>query len=462
MPPDNRVPVDSADAAWLRMDRAENRMVIVAVMTFDAPMAAEDLVRLLHERIEPFQRFRCRVRRSGGRLDWEIDPLFNVTRHVTTHELPRGSGETELQAHVGDLMNLALPEDRPPWHFEMIPHYRDGSALVARLHHGIADGIALVRVLLSLADGGEKCSQPPAEGPDDRGLLEFAGDAVRGVVEMAGALVEESVALVMKPDRAFLRARQGVGIAAALGKFALIPPDSPTPFKAPLSTTKRVAWSRAARLPEVKRVARRLGGTVNDVLLAALAGGLHRFLATRGPVAADCEIRAMVPVNLRPPDEPLTLGNRFGLVLLSLPVGLVDPRQRFAEVRTRMDRLKRSMEPAVALGILQTIGASPQFVQDQVVRSLSSAASAVMTNVPGPNKPLHFAGRRLEELMFWVPRAGSIGLGISIISYVDDILLGFAVDASHVSDPHELVEAYEAEWHAMSSTAMDRSAGVRQ
>lgn len=444
-----RIPVDAADAAWIRMDHAENRMVIVAVLTFDRPMPTAEFARLVEERLLRFDRFRRRLAGTGDRLTWELDPGFSVDRQVIESRLPPGAGEPELEAHVGDLMSLALPADRPPWQFEVIPEFGAGSAVVARLHHGIADGMALVGVLLGLADGAPPVEAVSEPVPGTGGTLDFVTSLARGTVRAAGSVVEETVAMIMEPDRAFLRARQGVGIAAALGKFALVPPDSPTPFRAPLTTTKRVAWSPACRLPDVKRAAKALGGTVNDVLLTVLAGGMGRFLALRGSVDPACEIRAVVPVNLRPPDAPLSLGNRFGLVLVALPVGIVDVRLRFAEVRARMDRVKQSMEPAVALGILQAIGTGPRWLQDQVVRSLSASSSAVMTNVPGPRRALRFAGRTLEQVMFWVPRAGSIGLGVSILSYADRVLVGFAVDAAHVSDPRGLVRAFEAEWSGM-------------
>lgn len=448
------IPVDAADAAWLRMDHPENRMVIVAVMVFDAPMAVADFRRLVDDRLMRFDRFRRRVVSEGARLQWETDPEFDLDHHVMRANLSEGAGEQDLQDYVGDLMSAPLSVSRPPWEFQVVERFSTGSAVIARLHHGIADGIALIRVLLAMADG-ESPDDTPAEttGPRLSGPLESAAGAVRAVAAAAETVVEETLGMLTEPDRVFNRARQGLGIVSALGKFALVGSDSPTPFREPLTTTKRVAWSRIADVADVKRLSKHLGGTINDVLLTALAGGIRRFLASRGTVPPETEVRAVVPVNLRPPDDPLRLGNRFGLVLLALPVGLEDPLARFREVQTRMDRIKRSMEPVVALGILQTIGPAPRLVQDAVVRVLSSSSSAVMTNVPGPREKIAFAGRTLQEMMFWVPRAGSIGLGISILSYAGDVLVGFSVDAAHLSDPAALVRGFEAEYLEMLAHA---------
>lgn len=447
------IPVDGADAAWLRMDHPTNRMVIVAVLTFDEHVGVDEMRVLVADRLLRFDRFQCRAVETGGALHWTKDPEFDIDRHVVETAVPDGIGEdVALKALVGDLMSSPLPEDRPPWQFSVVERFGAGSAVIVRLHHGLADGIALIRVLLSLADGGE--SPAPVEMGHAQSNGSIVGSIARGVVTTVETILEEGVGMILEPDRAFGRLRQGLGIATALGKFALVGPDSASPFRGPLTTTKRVAWSDGLDLDEVKRVARALGATVNDVVLSALAGGLRRFMSSRGTVERSAEIRTVVPVNLRPPDEPLTLGNRFGLVLLALPVGIEDPVRRTAEISGRMQRIKSSMEPVVALGILQTIGSSPRPLQDAVIRTLSASSSAVMTNVPGPRQRLTFLGRSLRRVMFWVPRAGSIGLGISILSYAGEVLLGFAVDAGLLSEPSVLVRAFEEEWVDLSAAAV--------
>ncbi len=189
-----------------------------------------------------------------------------------------------------------------------------------------------------------------------------------------------------------------------------------------------------------------LGCSINDVLLSMAAGALRDYLQSMGDPVDGIEIRAVVPVNLRPPGEGLGLGNRFGLVFLDLPIGIEHPLERLYEVRRRMLALKGSWQPAIALALLGAVGLGPRAVQEQVTRLLGNSASAVMTNVPGPQAPLWFAGRRITELEFWVPQSGGIGLGVSILSYDGRIHFGLISDAGLVPKPERIVARYRDEF----------------
>jgi WS/DGAT/MGAT family acyltransferase len=181
------------------------------------------------------------------------------------------------------------------------------------------------------------------------------------------------------------------------------------------------------------------------VLLSCAAGALRRYLMERGEPVAGVEIRAMVPVNLRPPGRIEKLGNRFGLVTLLLPVGTVNPLMRLQQVHDRMEALKTSYQPLVAYGILALAGIAPHAVQKQGLDLLANKATAVMTNVPGPQEPLYFAGRRIADLMFWVPQSGDIGMGVSILSYAGGVQFGLITDAGRVPDPERVVAGFGAE-----------------
>src|SRR5690606_30771106 len=193
------------------------------------------------------------------------------------------------------------------------------------------------------------------------------------------------------------------------------------------------------------------GAKVNDVLLAAAAGGLRRYLAGRGEPTDGVEIRAAVPFNVRPLDRAHELGNAFALVFLKLPVGMTDPAARLQALKARMDRIKRSAEPAVVYGILQTIGLAPGWLHRLVVALFSTKCSAVTADVPGPTERLHLMGVPLADLMFWVPQAGDLGLGLSILSYDGRVLVGVAADARVVEDPNALAAAFEEEFDALAS-----------
>jgi WS/DGAT/MGAT family acyltransferase len=198
-------------------------------------------------------------------------------------------------------------------------------------------------------------------------------------------------------------------------------------------------------LNEVKSAGARTGATINDVLVTAAAGALRRYLLERGEDVSELEVRVAVPVNMRPPGEAHSLGNQFGLVFLPLPLWIADPGQRLAEIKRRMDDLKTSFQPAVALAMLNALGYVPGAVQPLAVQFFGSKASAVLTNVPGPREQLYLTGKPLQRAMFWVPQSGRLGLGISILSYNGEVLVGVATDTGLVPDPERVVAAFEAD-----------------
>lgn len=184
---------------------------------------------------------------------------------------------------------------------------------------------------------------------------------------------------------------------------------------------------------------------VNDVLLGAVAGALRYYLAARTEPTDTETVRALIPVNLRPPEQAFELGNRFGLVFLDLPVGLDDPLERMLAVKQRMDALKGSAEAVAASSVLESLGYLPLSVEDRAVRHFSNRASAVMTSVPGPQEPLHMKGRHVQHVMPWVPRAGHVGLDVSIFSYDGTVRLGIACDAGLIPDPDTIIDGFEHE-----------------
>jgi len=254
----------------------------------------------------------------------------------------------------------------------------------------------------------------------------------------------------------------GVASTTALGRLVLRPSDPDTIYKGPLGVPKRVAWSDPLTVEEVKAVGKALKGTVNDVLLSAMTGGLRRYLGGRGEKADGLNFRAAMPVNLRSLDEMSDLGNQFGLIFLSLPVGIEDPVERLAELHRRSMSLKRSAEPIVVYNILKLLGVSPDLVQKIVVDVFAAKTTAVMTNVPGPREVLYLAGKPIKEIFFWVPQSGRVGLGISIFSYAGHVRLGLASDAGLVPDPEAIVRGFHEEFEELRTRAAKRLQGHRR
>jgi len=451
----------SADAAWLRMDRPENLMAITSVLWFDEPVPLEPLRALLSERlVDRFPRYARRVVDGGllGGAHWEDVEDFDLDLHVHHIALPAPGGRAELQQLVGDLMATPLDRSRPLWHVHVVDGYEGGGALVMRMHHCIADGIALARVMLSLTDPAPDVPNPSiAARPHERahGPLRRAagplGPALGAGAAVTGALAREGAATLRHPRRVGGLPRSAAGVLRALAKELGTPADPRGPLRGELHPGERVAWCTPVALADVRGIARAYDATVNDVLVAAVAGGLRRWMLEQPDGAIAREPHAMVPFNLRPLDEPLPreLGNRFGLVLLALPLLEADPAERLREVQRRMAAIKGSPEGAVSYGVLGAMGLSPSAVEAQLIDLFSAKASLVLTNVPGPRAPVYLCGTQLRGVLVWAPCAGSVSTSVSIFSYDGQVTIGFMVDAGLVPDPDAIVRAADAELAAL-------------
>lgn len=459
----------NADAAWLHMDRPTNRMVINAVLWFDEPVGPQALRGVLHERlVECFPSFRQRAVEHGvrGGADWEDDPDFDLDLHLHHVALPAPGDRIALQELVGDLASMPLHRDKPLWDAYLIDGYGAGSALLVRMHHCIADGIALTSVMLSITDDGRGRRRPVAgirAGRSDVLTHLLPGvltPFVRTGWAVTSDVVREGAELLVHPRRLMSLAGEAVADTRALAKLLLASSDPQTAIHGELGPVERVAWSDPFALAQIQAIARAHGVTVNDVLVSAVAGALGRYLGERD---APDEIHAMVPFNLRPLGQPLPpeLGNRFGLVLLALPIAIADPDERLRTIHERMAEIKRSREGAVSYGILGAMGVAPPAVEDRLIDLFSAKASLVLTNVTGPREPVHVAGVRVGGVLVWAPCAGAVSMSVSIFSYAGDVSVGFLVDAGLVPDPDALVARLGeelAELAAIHMTSQDGAA----
>lgn len=436
------------------MEHPTNLMMITGVLIFDEPVEFERLQEVVEKRLLRYPRFQKRIVQSRIPLApayWEKDPNFDIRIHLRRIALPSPGDQTALEELVSTLMSTPLDFTKPLWQFHLVEDYQGGSVLLARLHHTIADGIALMRVLLSLTDERRDAPIEVEEIPGRKrtGRLDTVLSPARTALRSTQALLHEGMEAILNPSRAAELARLGASGATALGKLALRSPDPKTVFKGELGVMKLAVWSRPIPLADVKAIGNVTGGTINDVLLTAMTGALRRYLQVRGERVDGLNFRAVVPVNLRPLDAPLELGNKFGLVFLSLPVGIEDTVDRLKELKRRMDELKRSPEAVVVMGLLNVFGKAPSEVEKLAVEMFGAKATAVMTNVPGPRHPIYLAGSRLGSMMFWVPQSGRLGMGVSIISYNGEVRLGVAVDAGLVPDPRRIIEGFHDEFEEM-------------
>jgi WS/DGAT/MGAT family acyltransferase len=431
------------DAAWLAMEDPRNLMMVTGVLILDGRPDPDRLRSMFEERLLRFDRFRQRIERPPlglGMPSWRDDERFDLNLHMHRVALPEPADKEALETLVSDLLSTPLDLTKSPWQIHVV-EYGPDTVLVARLHHSIADGIALMRVLLSLTDTSAR--------PDRRRKMKdekekaATADPWRRAGEWLWTMGSD---LAREPARVLASsAGVGAGAAATLAQLAMLPEDPPSVLKGPLGVAKRAVWSDPLPLPEIKKAGKRHGATVNDILLSAVAGGLRRYLLERRALEDGLEVRATVPVNLRPPDASPELGNRFGLVFLPLPLGIEDPLQRLREMHLRATDLKSSMQPIVAFGVLHALGMLPGLARDRAISFFGSKATAVITNVPGPQKRLYMAGRPLRQVLFWVPQAGRLGLGISMLSYANEVVVGVAADVGLVPDPERMVAAFHDE-----------------
>jgi WS/DGAT/MGAT family acyltransferase len=279
-----------------------------------------------------------------------------------------------------------------------------------------------------------------------------------GVLETArkigGTLVEKGVEIWNDPAQAVALADKGSALTAEIAKLALMPQDSQTRFKGKPGVAKRVAWADPLPLAEVKTIGKALGGSVNDVLLSCVAGALRGYLIAKGENVDGVMMRALVPINLRPLEKAYKLGNQFGLVFLDLPIGIENPVERLYAVRANMNALKGSYQPILALGLLAAMGSGPKMLQETLLSILARNATAVMTNVPGPQQPLYLAGGKIDSMMFWVPQSGDIGMGVSIISYNDAVQFGIVTDRGLCPDPDQVIARFGGEFEKLVLTTL--------
>jgi diacylglycerol O-acyltransferase / wax synthase len=458
-----REKMSTVDTAWLRMDSKSNLMMIVGIHVFESALSITSLRAVVTERLLTFRRFKQKVEIEPTGAWWVDDQDFDLDNHVKQIRLvPSQKGaktgsDKDLQNLVGLLSMEPLNPARPLWQFCLVENYNGSNALVARIHHCIADGIALVAVTMSLTDSADPIVRENKMAVDEElnPWMPYIQPITKGTIKAisaSGTAWSKSLEILAQPDRLVDYAQVAAQVLKDAAKIAMMPNDTPTKLKGKPGISKAVAWNKPLPLDEVKAVCKALNCSINDVLLSCVAGALRHYLLQHEPVAKDTEMRAMVPVNLRPLKDAYKLGNKFGLVPLTLPVGMVNPIARVLEVQRRMTELKTGYQAFLSFGVLGLVGATPKPVQTQVLDILARKASAVMTNVPGPQTPLYVGGAKVKQMLFWVPQSGDIGLGVSILSYNGGVQFGVITDTELCDEPQGIIDGFEPEFNKLVYT----------
>ena len=458
--PETSERMSRVDTAWLRMDNDVNLMMIVGVWLLATPITVDALRERVTSKLLKYPRFRHKVVHDVLGANWVEDADFDVGRQVVAGRLARRRGQSAraaLQARVGALATTPLDPAHPLWQFELIEDYEGGSAIIARIHHCIGDGIALISVMLSITDGGgepprrQRRRAPDGEDADwlSDAVIKPLTDVAVKAIGMYGGGVARTMEVLSQPRQLLGSidvARTGVQVARDLAALALMSDDSPTRLKGKPAGRKRVAWNEPLPLDQVKTIGKALNCSINDVLLACAAGAIGDYLRDRGDDPAGKEIRAMVPVNLRPLDQAWKLGNRFGLAPLTLPIGIDNPIERVYAVRARMNEMKGSYQPLLAFGVLAVAGLLVKPMQDALLDLFAKKSTAVMTNVPGPSTALGLCGSTVRQTIFWVPASGDLGVGISILSYAGGVQFGLITDERLCPEPQAIIDRFAPEF----------------
>ncbi|MEQ1439814.1 WS/DGAT domain-containing protein [Fontimonas sp. SYSU GA230001] len=431
----------AVDRAWLEMDAPHNPMVVSAVLEISAVRDIEGLVRHIVERLLRHRRFRQRVEQHGNTHVWVEDAELLMSYHVRIFHLDERAPDHDVAHAVARELGHPLDRALPLWRLTFFVRHDGRVTMLFRAHHALADGIALVGVLMSCVDGAEM--RADGERHDDfiaRAMARL--DATWSQLKAVGHLVFDGV---QRRQYVSERLHEGSEALAAIGRVLMLPDDNPPSLRRALCGTRSVAWTDHLAFAPIRRRAHQLGVKINDLFLAAFAGAIGRYLReTEGALDPAQNLRISIPVNLRAQDDG-DLGNCFGLVLLDLPVGIGDWRQRLQVVGRRMSQLKQSPEARAMLVGLAAAGHLPVPWEKNLVNLLAGKAAAVVSNLPGPARKLHVAGNRLESLVFWPPQTGGIGLGVSLFSYAGHVTVGVSADTAVLDDPARLIHVFEDE-----------------
>jgi WS/DGAT/MGAT family acyltransferase len=464
-------PLNGADTAWLRMDSPTNLMVINAMLITES-MRFEDFRNTIINRFLHFPRFLTRPVLKSGQYYWEKDPYFDIDSHVKQVALPGAADKNALQTFLADQVSIPLDPTKPLWQLLFIENYEGGSAIMLRVHHSYADGLALISVFHSITDGSpnvapfihtaanseaciEENDEPRLDVNYEWPRYQKAVDSALGKVDRYASMAKRvsSEGLHILKDQDALRDLVGDGVRAAaeLAQLATMAPDPKRVLKGRLGVRKTCAWSEPISFDKFHGISKVIGCKINDLLVSCVAGAFREELIAAGEDVDGKHIHVTLPVNIRPANKidmtgsPEELGNLFGTVFVPLPVGIENPLERVYKIKHDMIALKQSLQPALSYGILYAAGMMPQSVQKALLESFGNKTTAVLSNVPGSRETRYLAGAKIKEQLFWVPQTGDLGLGLSIISYAGQIQFGLVGDAKLFPNPERIVSRFVAQ-----------------
>src|ERR671923_758248 len=426
------------DASFLHLEDATSHMHVASVLVFEGePPPYDELLEAIDRRLHLVPRYRQRlafVPLAQGRPKWVDDPHLNLRYHVRSTALPSPGSEDQLRALAGRVFSQQLDRDKPLWEIWLVEGVEGGRfALLAKTHHALVDGISGVDIMSVLFDTSPEPAAPP--DPGERWLprpmpsrAQLLGEALIERTTVPGEIVRSARAALRGP-RLVLEGLRDSAVGVGAMAWAGINAAPRSPYNKPIGPHRRFTWVRAD-LVDLKAIKNELGGTVNDVVLATVAGGLGRHLRSRGQNTDGLELKAMVPVSVRTDLERGALGNRVAAMMAPLPVWCQEPVARLDVVRQQLEGLKKGGQAVGAQVLTELTAFAPPTIMDQAARlsARQRLFNVVVTNVPGPQFPLYLLGRRMLETFPMVPLARNQALGVAILSYDGSINFGLVGD----------------------------------
>jgi diacylglycerol O-acyltransferase / wax synthase len=453
------------DTSFLHLEDATSHMHVASVMIFAGPPPPYDeLLEAFERRLPLVPRYRQRlalVPLGQGRPKWVDDPHLNLRYHVRSAALPSPGSEDQLKDLAGRVFSQQLDRDKPLWEVWLVEGLEDDRfAVLSKTHHALVDGISGVDIMSVLFDTSPEPAAPT--GPGNRWLprplpsrAQLLGEALVERATLPGEITRSVRALLRGPRRILEGVRDAaVGVGAMA--WAGLNPAPPSPYNRQIGPHRRFTWVRAD-LRDLKAIKDDLGGTVNDVVLATVAGALGKHLRRRGQNTDGLELKAMVPVSVRQDVERGGLGNRVAAMMAPLPVWCQEPVARLDIVREELSDLKSGGQAVGAQVLTELSGFAPPTILGQASRLMSRQRffNLVVTNVPGPQFPLYLLGRRMLDPFPMVPLASGQGVGVALLSYDGRINFGLVGDFDLMWDLDDLAVDLEE-----SLAELAREAGV--
>jgi WS/DGAT/MGAT family acyltransferase len=440
------------DAWFLQLERSNQQLHVGSALLFAGPGPTHgELCAAISARLDRAPRYRQVFRRIAfdlGRPVWVDDEHFRIEHHVHRATLPAPGSESQLRELAGHIMSEPLDLDRPLWEMWLVDGLSgDRWALLNKSHHALMDGVSGTGLIGVLLDHRRETQEPPPSS--------WQAAPVPSTARLAASSVRESVAVSFQRTAAMTRALAGptrllrnctvdVGGLAELGRKAV---QLETILDGRIGPNRSWRWARS-ELDDVKTIKNTFGGTVNDVVLAVITGAFRTFLLSRGEDLDRRSIRTMVPVSLRRPGQPPTLGNQLSAMFADLPVGIADPVQRLRTVTDQLDGLKSHGMVAGVETILDALELLPSSIfavgARIAARLPQRSISTVTTNVPGPQLPLYLLGHRMLEMFPYIPLALGMRVTIGIMSYDGHLAYGVTGDSDKVPDLDVLRDGIDA------------------